>query len=108
MSALDVLAVLERHAESHEAMAVSDSYSAQEAPRLRAAIAAVRELYDEDRLRDHKAECFDALVEALEAVKPMSDMADADNRLISDELNQLFKILEQKADAALAAARAKP
>lgn len=45
--AVDVLAVLRRHAESHRASAGSDAYSAQEAPRLEGAVAAVTELIEE-------------------------------------------------------------
>lgn len=44
--AVDVLAVLRRHAESHRASAGSDAYSAQEAPRLEGAIAAVAEMIE--------------------------------------------------------------
>lgn len=40
------LATIRRHAESHRALAGSDAYSAQEAPRLEAALAAVAELIE--------------------------------------------------------------
>lgn len=46
--AVDVLAVFRRHAESHRASAGSDAYSAQEAPRLEGAVAAVAELIEAD------------------------------------------------------------
>jgi hypothetical protein len=42
----DVLATIRRHADSHRAMAETDAYSAQEAPRLEAALAAVAELIE--------------------------------------------------------------
>ncbi len=45
---VDVLAVIRRHAESHRSAAASDAYSAQEAPRLEAAFAAVAELIEAD------------------------------------------------------------
>lgn len=41
---IDVLAVLDKHVESHMRMAVSDAYSAQEYPKLREARVAVAEL----------------------------------------------------------------
>ncbi len=46
MSGVDVLAVIRRHAESHRALADTDAYSAQEAPKLEATCAAVTELID--------------------------------------------------------------
>jgi len=45
-AAVDVLAVIRRHAESHRSAAASDAYSAQEAPRLEAAFAAFAELIE--------------------------------------------------------------
>ena len=44
------LAAIRRHAESHRALAGSDAYSAQEAPRLEAALTAVEALIDAARL----------------------------------------------------------
>lgn len=41
---VDVLAVLAKHARSHRSLAQSDAYSAQEAPKLAAALSAVAEL----------------------------------------------------------------
>lgn len=41
-----VLNTITRHAESHRRMAVSDAYSAQEAPRLEYALAATARLVD--------------------------------------------------------------
>lgn len=46
---VDALAVLRRHALSHNALAVSDAYSAQEAPRLARAYDRVAELIDKAR-----------------------------------------------------------
>lgn len=43
---IDVLAVIRRHAKSHRAMAETDAYSAQEAPRLEAALSVVAELIE--------------------------------------------------------------
>jgi hypothetical protein len=74
---IDALAVIRRHAESHRRSAEVDAYSAQEAPRLEAALAA-----------------FEALVKAAKAVRAsrfaphdhvrddaMSDLADAIDRV---------------------------
>lgn len=41
-----VIATIRRHAEAHRALAGSDAYSEQEAPRLEAALAAVAELIE--------------------------------------------------------------
>ena len=41
---IDILEVIRRHAESHRSLAESDAYSAQEAPRLEAAISVIEEL----------------------------------------------------------------
>lgn len=43
---VDVLEVILRHADSHRSNAVSDAYSAQEAPKLEAAYSAVAELME--------------------------------------------------------------
>ncbi|MDE2427017.1 MAG: hypothetical protein KGO96_14050 [Elusimicrobia bacterium] len=43
---VDVLAVIRKHAEAHRALAGSDAYSAQEAPKLEATLAAVAELIE--------------------------------------------------------------
>lgn len=53
--AVDVLAVLRRHAESHRASAETDAYSAQEAPQLDGAVAAVAELIKTVDLLQRKA-----------------------------------------------------
>lgn len=42
----DVLIVVTRHAESHRASAETDAYSAQEAPRLEEACAAIAEMME--------------------------------------------------------------
>jgi len=56
--AVDVLAVLRRHAESHRASADSDAYSAQEAPRLEYAVTAVAKLIEAmDELVKHASGC---------------------------------------------------
>ena len=43
-----MLAVIRRHAASHRALAETDAYSAQEAPRLEATLAAVAALIEAD------------------------------------------------------------
>lgn len=46
MSNVDYLEVIRKHAESHSALSGSDAYSAQEAPKLEAALQAVHDLVE--------------------------------------------------------------
>lgn len=85
--AVDVMAVLRRHAESHRASAGSDAYSAQEAPRLEGAVAAVAELIEATtalRARlclhgDWEDRCF--YYNGYSAPELMAPMADVDAAL---------------------------
>jgi len=46
MSNVDYIELIRKHAESHSAIAVSDAYSAQEAPKLEAALQALNDLVE--------------------------------------------------------------
>lgn len=70
MKKIDILDVIKKHAESHRALAGSDAYSAQEAPKLEAAWDAIHELVDAAgvvlwELRD-RSDAKKALIKAIE------------------------------------------
>ncbi len=66
---VDVLAVLDQQLVTHQALAVSDAYSAEQAPRLEAAIAAVRELVAiAQRVAELEGASFDSLFDKLDAL----------------------------------------
>lgn len=70
MGKINILDVIKKHAESHRALAGSDAYSAQEAPKLEAAWEAIHELVDSAgvvlwELRD-PSDAKKALIKAIE------------------------------------------
>jgi len=70
MNKVDYLEVIRKHAESHNSIAASDAYSAQEAPKLEAALQAVHDLVEAAgvvlwELRD-RSDAKKELIKALE------------------------------------------